>query len=60
MGDEFNRALGLAGTRIVDGVGSFLPGALVFLSLLLVAFVIIAPNGLVGLVQSWQRERSPK
>lgn len=40
MGDEFNRALGLAGTRIVDGVGSFLPGALVFLSLLLVAFVI--------------------
>jgi hypothetical protein len=40
MADQFNRALGLAGTRIVDGVGTFLPGALVFLSLLLVAFVL--------------------
>ncbi|HET9715068.1 MAG TPA: branched-chain amino acid ABC transporter permease [Pseudolabrys sp.] len=33
---------------------------LLIVGLLLVAFVIIAPNGLVGLVQSWQRERSPK
>ena len=40
MADEFNRALGLPGTRIVDRVGSFLPGALVFLSLLLVAFIV--------------------
>ena len=40
MADQFNRALGLAGTRIVDGVGSFLPGALVFLSMVLVAFVL--------------------
>lgn len=40
MADQFNHALGLAGTRIVDGIGSFLPGALVFLSLLLIALVL--------------------
>lgn len=40
MADQFNRALGLAGTRIVDGIASFLPGALVFLGLLLVAFML--------------------
>jgi hypothetical protein len=40
MADQFNRALGLAGTRIVEGIGRFLPGALVFLSLLLIAFVL--------------------
>jgi len=40
MADQFNRALGLAGTRIVEGVASFLPGALVFLGLMLIAFVV--------------------
>ncbi len=40
MADQFNRALELASTRIVDGVASFLPGALVFLGFLLIAFVV--------------------
>jgi hypothetical protein len=40
MAEQFNRALTLASTRIVDGIASFLPGALVFLGLLLVAFVV--------------------
>ena len=40
MAEQFNRALTLASTRIVDSIASFLPGALVFLGLLLGAFVI--------------------
>jgi len=40
MGEQFNRALSQAGTRIVDNIASFLPGALVFIGLLLVAFVV--------------------
>ncbi len=40
MAEQFNRALGLAGTRIVDSVGSFLPGVLVFMGLLLVALIV--------------------
>ena len=40
MADEFNRALTLASSRIVESVASFLPGALVFLGLLLLAFVL--------------------
>lgn len=40
MGEQFNRALTQAGTRIVDNIASFLPGALVFIGLLIVAFVI--------------------
>jgi hypothetical protein len=40
MAEQFNRALTLASTRIVDGIASFLPGALVFVGLLLVAFVV--------------------
>ena len=40
MAEQFNRALTLAGTRIVDSVASFLPGALVFLGILLGAFVV--------------------
>ena len=40
MGEQFNRALTQAGTRIVDNIASFVPGALVFLGMLLVAFVV--------------------
>ena len=40
MGEQFNRALTQAGTRIVDNVASFLPGALVFVGMLLVSFVV--------------------
>ena len=40
MGEQFNRALSQAGTRIVDNVASFLPGAIVFVGMLLVAFVV--------------------
>ena len=40
MGEQFNRALSQAGTRIVDNIASFVPGALVFLGMLLVAFVV--------------------
>lgn len=40
MAEQFNRALTLAGTRIVDSIASFLPGALVFLGLLFVALVV--------------------
>ena len=40
MGEQFNRALSQAGTRIVDNVASFLPGALVFVGMLLVSFVV--------------------
>jgi hypothetical protein len=40
MGEQFNRALRQAGTRIVDNIASFLPGALVFIGLLLIAFVV--------------------
>lgn len=40
MADEFNRALTLASSRIVESVASFLPGALVFLGLLLVAVIV--------------------
>jgi branched-chain amino acid transport system permease protein len=31
---------------------------LLIVGLLLVAFVIIAPNGIVGLVQNWMRGRT--
>jgi hypothetical protein len=41
MLEQFDRALRLAGTRIADGVANFLPGALVFL-LLVLASVIVA------------------
>lgn len=40
MVDEFRRALTLASNRIVESIASFLPGALVFLGLLLVAFIV--------------------
>jgi hypothetical protein len=40
MAEQFNRALTQAGTRIVDNIASFLPGALVFIGLLLIAFVV--------------------
>ena len=40
MAEEFRRALALASDRIVQSVGSFLPGALVFLGLLLLASVL--------------------
>ena len=40
MAEQFNRALALAGARIVDNVASFLPGALVFVGMLLGAFVL--------------------
>ncbi|MBI4262941.1 MAG: hypothetical protein HY657_01070, partial [Acidobacteria bacterium] len=40
MMQEFDRALRLAGMRIVDGVANFLPGALVLLVLLAGALVL--------------------
>ena len=40
MVDQFNRALNLAGTRIVDNVANFLPGVLVFFVLVLGALVV--------------------
>ena len=40
MLDEFNRALTLAGNRIVESIASFLPGALVFVGLILAAFLV--------------------
>ena len=40
MVEQFNRALRLAGTRIVESVADFLPGALVFLVLLVAALLI--------------------
>lgn len=40
MVEEIDRALRLAGTRIVDNIANFLPGALVFLVLLAGAFVL--------------------
>ncbi len=33
---------------------------LLIVGLLLIVFVIVAPNGLVGLVQDWLRARRPK
>ena len=39
MVEQFNRALRLAGTRIVDSIANFLPGALVFVALVVVALV---------------------
>jgi hypothetical protein len=39
MVEQFDRALRLAGTRIVDSIANFLPGALVFLVLVLGSFV---------------------
>lgn len=40
MAEQFNRALRLAGSRIVEAVASFLPGAVVFLVLLAGALVV--------------------
>ena len=40
MAEQFNRALTQASTRIVDNIASFLPGALVFVGMLIVAFVV--------------------
>jgi hypothetical protein len=40
MAEQFNRALTLASARIVDSVASFLPGALVFVGVLLAAFLV--------------------
>lgn len=42
MVEEIRRALGLAGTRIVDGIANFLPGLLVFLLLLVAALILAA------------------
>ena len=39
MVEQFDRALRLAGTRIVDSVANFLPGALIFLVLVIGSFV---------------------
>lgn len=40
MVEQFDRALRLAGERIVESIGSFLPGAVVFFALLLAALVV--------------------
>jgi hypothetical protein len=40
MVEEIRRALGLAETRIVDGIASFLPGVLAFLLLLVTALIV--------------------
>lgn len=40
MVEQFDRALRLAGTRIVESVANFLPGALVFLALLVGALTV--------------------
>jgi hypothetical protein len=40
MVEQFDRALRLAGTRIIESVASFLPGALVFLVLMMAALVV--------------------
>ena len=40
MVEQFNRALDLASARIVESVGNFLPGVLVFLVLALGALVL--------------------
>jgi hypothetical protein len=40
MVEQFTRALSLAGARIVESVANFLPGALVFLALLLLALIV--------------------
>ena len=40
MVEQFNRALGLANTRIVEAVGNFLPGVLVFLVVLAVTLAV--------------------
>ncbi len=40
MVEQFNRALRLAGTRIVDSIANFLPGALVFVALVVFALVV--------------------
>jgi hypothetical protein len=42
MLEQFNRALNVAGARIVESVANFLPGALVFFVLLLGALVLAA------------------
>ena len=42
MMEEFNRAFRLAGARIVESTANFLPGALVFVVLLIAAFAIAA------------------
>jgi len=40
MVEQFNRALRLAGTRIIDSIVNFLPGALVFLVLVLGSLIL--------------------
>jgi hypothetical protein len=40
MVEQFTRALSLAGARIVESVANFLPGALVFLALLILALLV--------------------
>jgi Conserved TM helix len=42
MVEEIRRALGLAGTRIVDAIANFLPGLLVLLLLLVAALIVAA------------------
>jgi hypothetical protein len=42
MVEEIRRALGVAGTRIVDGIANFLPGLLVLLLLLIAALIVAA------------------
>jgi hypothetical protein len=55
MVEQFNRALRLAGTRIIDSLVNFLPGALVFLVLVLGSLVLalivrfVARRALTGL-----------
>ena len=40
MVEQFNRALNLAGARIVESVGNFLPGVLVFMVIMLAALIV--------------------
>ena len=42
MVEEIRRALGLAGTRIVDAIANFLPGLLAFLLILVAALIVAA------------------
>ena len=42
MVEEIRRALGLAGTRIVDAIANFLPGLLAFLLILIAALIVAA------------------
>ena len=47
-----------AGRLDLGSAGRWIAPVLSIVGLLLVAFVIIAPNGIVGLVQGWTRGRA--